>query len=90
LRTPSEYSIDTQTRIIISCTALHNWVRSIEGEQADSTLEKQAKIALTDIQPAVIYPESATTSKRMDTFRDQLAEKMWIQYQGYINREQEE
>lgn len=90
LRTPSEYSIDTQTRIIISCTALHNWVRSIEGEQADSTLEKQAKIALTDIQPAVVYPESATTSKRMDTFRDQLAEKMWIQYQGYINEEQEE
>jgi hypothetical protein len=87
LRTPSEYSIDTQTRIIISCTALHNWVRSIEGEQADIRLNKEAQVALADIQPLVVYPENATTSRRMDIFRDELAEKMWIEYKRYIAQE---
>ena len=87
LRTPSEYSIDTQTRIIISCTALHNWVRSIEGEQADIRLNKEAQVALADIQPLVVYPENATTSRRMDIFRDELAEKMWIEYKRYITQE---
>jgi hypothetical protein len=33
----------------------------------------------------VAYPEgSSVSSKKMDKFRDQVAEKMWVQYQGYI------
>ncbi|KAN0069425.1 hypothetical protein V8E54_012440, partial [Elaphomyces granulatus] len=37
LRTPSEYSIDTETHIniILACCILHNYVRSIEGDKAD-------------------------------------------------------
>jgi hypothetical protein len=84
LRSPSEYSIDTQTRIILACCTLHNYVRSIEGEKADCWLDTESQDTISDIQPAVAYPEGVTSSKKMDKFRDQLAEKMWAQYQGYI------
>ena len=83
LRTPSEYSIATQNRIILACCTLHNFVRSIEGESADNWLEMESK-DIVDIQPAVIYPEGTASSKKMDKFRDNIAEKMWAQYQGYI------
>jgi hypothetical protein len=35
LRTPSEYPMATQTRIILACCSIHNFVRSKEGETAD-------------------------------------------------------
>jgi hypothetical protein len=87
LCTPSEYSIDTQARIVLGCTALHNWVRSIEGDKADIFLEAEndEDNGLRDIQPVVPYPTGIVTSKKMDTFRDELAERMWADYQIYIN-----
>ena len=84
LKTPSEYSLDTQTRIVIACTALHNWVRYREGEKADFWLETESGRNISNIQPAVVYPEGSTTSKRIDIFRDQVAEKMWVDYQRYL------
>jgi hypothetical protein len=39
LQTPLEYLIDIQTRIILACIGLHNWVRGIEGLNADMLLE---------------------------------------------------
>jgi hypothetical protein len=41
LLTPSKYSIDTQTRIILACAALHNWVRFIEGDIANALLKEE-------------------------------------------------
>jgi hypothetical protein len=86
LQTPSEYSIDTQARIVLACTALHNWVWFIEGDAADNLLNKviSSEERPWDIQPAVEYPKDTITSKRIDAFRDQLAEKMWVDYQRYI------
>ena len=85
LRSPAEYSIETQTRIILACCTLHNYVRIKEGETADTLLNAESPLDETDdIQPAVVYPESTMSSKKMDRFRDELAEKMWVQYQGYI------
>jgi hypothetical protein len=91
LRTPSEYSIETQTRIILACMALHNWVRSKEGPNADILLEPESittRRAREQVQPAVIYPEGTVSSKKMDAFRDQIAEKMWVDYQRYITQEE--
>jgi DDE superfamily endonuclease len=87
LRTPSEYSIETQTRIILACCALHNYVRSIEGEQADMWLETESIEAIPSIQPSVLYPQGAISSKGMDKFRDEIAKNMWEDYQCYIARE---
>jgi DDE superfamily endonuclease len=59
LRSPSECSMDTQTRVrvILACTGLHNWVRSIEGSSADILPEKEKKKTeeSEDIQPEVAY-----------------------------------
>lgn len=87
LRTASEYSIETQTRIILACCTLHNFVRSIEGDTADILLETESQKPLQDIQPAVTYPDSQVSSKRMDKFRDEIAKKMWEDYQNYITEE---
>jgi hypothetical protein len=86
LRTPSEYSLETQSRIILACVALHNWVRSKEGDRADIYLDTEREGGRSqDIQPAIVYPQGVVTSKKMDTFRDQLAERMWDDYKRYIN-----
>jgi len=88
LRTPSEYDISTQTYIILACCTLHNFVRSIEGRTADQWLDAETHELLVDVQPAVAYPQgSATSSKKMDKFRDEIAEKMWEQYQSYLTQE---
>lgn len=91
LRTPSEYSMETQTRIIIACCMIHNYIRLIEGEKADILLDTETQTPIPNIQPAVAYPEEGTTSsKKMDKFRDEIAEKMWAQYQRYLARGEEE
>ena len=86
LRTPSEYSVYTQTRIILACTCLYNWVRTEEGIMADKFLEirRDTSTITGDIQPVVIYSVGSNTSKRMDTFRDELAERMWLDYKRYL------
>jgi hypothetical protein len=75
LHTPSEYSIATQNRIILACYTLYNFVRSIEGESADNWLETESK-DIVDIQLAVIYSEGTASSKKIDKFRDNIAEKI--------------
>jgi hypothetical protein len=84
LKTSSEFWIDTQTQIVLACVALHNWVRSKEGEKAYILVETEKPRPGTDIQPLVIYPVDAITSNRMVTFRDELVEKMWVDYQDYL------
>jgi hypothetical protein len=88
LCTPSEYSMDTQTRIILACLTLHNYVRSQEGESADIWLNTEVERVVPNVQPAVQYPpvstSSTASSKKMDKFRDELAAKMWTQYQLYL------
>src|ERR1700709_947933 len=85
LQTPSEYSIETQTRIILACATLHNWVRSIEGVNADILLETEGNQERgKEQQVAVEYPKGVVTSRQMDRFRDEIAEKMWIDYQQYL------
>jgi hypothetical protein len=84
LRSPSEYAIETQTRIILACCTLHNFVRSREGDKADFYLATQS-IIVNNIQPAVSFPIGQVSSKEMDRFRDEIAEKMWSDYQNYIN-----
>jgi hypothetical protein len=73
-----EYFINTQTCIILTCIALYNWVRFIKGDVANILLESEANLKkrTLDIQPAIEYPEGVVTSKKMDAFRDDLAERM--------------
>jgi hypothetical protein len=87
LRTLSEYSIDTQTRIILACIGLHNWVRSEEGIMADKFLEtgRDTIVIAEDIQLVIIYLAGSNTSKRMDNFRDELAEIIWVDYKSYLS-----
>jgi hypothetical protein len=54
---------------------LYNFVRSIEGESTDNWLETESK-DIVDIKPAVMYPEGIASSKKIDKFRDNIAEKM--------------
>ena len=89
LQTPSEYSMDTQTRIILACTGLHNFVRSIEGQNADTELDQESPEEITNKgpEPVVAYPrKEVITSKVMDKFRDELAERMWADYQRHLAR----
>jgi hypothetical protein len=81
-----EYSIDTQTCIILACIALYNWVRFIERDAADIFLESEVdlKKRTLDIQPAIEYPKRVITSKKMDAFQNDLAERMWADYKKYI------
>lgn len=84
LQSASEYSMDTQTRIILACITLHNWVRLKEGNKADFWLDTEPNNTTSeDVQPAVLYPQGMITSKKMDRYRDQLAAQMWEDYLRY-------
>jgi hypothetical protein len=64
LQTPSEYSIETQTRLILACTGVHNWVRGNEGQNADILLDSDilGEGGVREaIQPSILYPEGVIT-----------------------------
>jgi hypothetical protein len=84
----SEYSVETQVRLVNVLTALHNFVRQREGPNADVLLEDEPEKAKNkEPQPAIPLPvDIKTSSKAMDRFRDDLAEKMWKDYQIYLRK----
>ena len=53
---------------------------------ADKFLEirRDTSIITKDIQPVVIYLVGSNTSKRIDTFWDELAKRMWLDYKRYL------
>ena len=62
---------------------LYNFVRLIEGSNADAWLDlevdKEVEVR-QDIQLAVEYPIGLASLKKIDKFRDDIIEKMWAQY----------
>jgi hypothetical protein len=86
LRSPSKYSMDTQSRIIIACCILYNFVRSIEGQSADILLEPTEE--LNTNQPTTTNAPASQSSKTIDKLRDKIAEKMWNDYQRYNTERQ--
>ena len=82
----SEYSVDTQVRLVHVLTALHNFVRAREGLNADRFLEKE-KDQDINIQPSVQLPDNIElSSKAMDIFRDELAIRMWQDYIEHLRK----
>jgi hypothetical protein len=65
-------------------------VRLCEGENVDRLLESELeKEQGKDIQATVPLPyDIESSSKAMDKFRDQLAEKMWADYQRYLQSQE--
>jgi hypothetical protein len=74
----------------LGITALHNFCRGLDGSKVDdyiTELEGSEDILLED---TIVVDQGASSmrdleSKAMELKRDQIAEKMWLDYQGYIN-----
>jgi hypothetical protein len=77
-----EFSIDTQTHLVLALLGLFNFIRMQEGI-----------ILLSDVTPSAgdEVPEATTVSQEgsdaIKAFRDRLAKEMWLQYCEYIGRE---
>lgn len=86
LRLAPEYPVKTQARIVLACAAIHNFVKTEEGNDADRFLSTRTNRRPRDTTPPVTYPSSdnEVSSQDMETFRDQLAGKMWADYVRYI------
>lgn len=86
---PLEYSTQTQVLLVLALTALHNFVRQHEGPNADDNLAKEIDTSAAEeegeSEPPIrsIFESSNNASKIMDTFRDQIAQRMWEDYQQY-------
>lgn len=91
LRCPVEYSIQTQVLLVIALTALHNFVRQHEGPNADDHLDNEVDTSVVEAddeselrQPEKsIFESGGDAAKIMDTFRDQIAQRMWKDYRQY-------
>jgi hypothetical protein len=89
LNTPPEYSIDTQSDLILGLAALHNFCRGLDGSKVDDYITEleggedilEEDTIVVDLGASIKDLES----KAMELKRDQIAEKMWLDYQGYIN-----
>jgi hypothetical protein len=88
LNTPPEYSIDTQSDLVLGLAALHNFCRGLDGSKVDdyiTELEGESEDTLQDRSVLLDQGDSTRQSKVMELKRDQIAEKMWLDYQDYIN-----
>jgi len=93
LKSPNEYPYDSQVKLVLALTALHNfifkrnreeeglvWEREEEEERERMGNRRSASISNgLDIDPAA-------DDIGMKGFRDRLAQQMWIDYQTYVNR----
>ena len=88
LNTPPEYSIDTQSDLILGIAALHNFCRGLDGSKVDDYIT-ELEGEIEDNEDTIIVDQGASIrdseSRAMELKRDQIAEKMWLDYQGYIN-----
>ena len=88
LNTPPEYSIDTQSDLILGIAALHNFCRGLDGSKVDDYIT-ELEGEIEDNEDTIIVDQGASIrdpeSRAIELKRDQIAEKMWLDYQGYIN-----
>jgi hypothetical protein len=85
---PAEFGIETQVDLVLALTALYNFISDIErvGDEdfnvnnSDSEEEDQDSVQLP-----VFSMYSATAKEQMNNFRDEMAMKMWNDYQSYTN-----
>ena len=75
--------------LILGLAALHNFCRGLDGSKVDdyiTELEGGEDILEED---TIVVDQGASVkdleSKAMELKRDQIAEKMWLDYRGYIN-----
>lgn len=80
----SEFPVTTQVLIVIALTTLHNFVRLREGIEADILLTQEVDNPEVEdtITPSTV-PVDSKPSKKMDRLRDEMAEKMWVDYKAY-------
>ena len=93
LNSSPEYSIDVQSDLVLSLTALYNFTRNYNGSQVDdyikSTEGSGTEGSGTDedkISDILDLQASLTSNKEIDIFRDLMAEQMWNDYQEYRTR----
>jgi DDE superfamily endonuclease len=83
-----KHPLQTQILLITALTALHNFVRQKEGQDADKYLDLKE---LEDKEPGDNttkegIKDKTPSTQAMDKFRDELAEKMWKDYQQYLQK----
>jgi hypothetical protein len=79
----AEYSIDTQTDLVLALCGLYNFIR--QHEDIDHEL---AEVELEDEEGAEANEVKDAGNKYMNNKREEIAQQMWKDYQEYLlNRE---
>jgi hypothetical protein len=81
LATTPEYSLDTQSNLVLALASLYNYIRNQEGIQIDANTEDEAEDN-TDIDSDTIVVQDQ--SVKMSQLRDCIAQDMWQEYCLYI------
>jgi hypothetical protein len=81
LKTDMEYDLLTQTRVIFAVCALHNYIRQ-RGIIDDDIFENRES-EINEPEEANEEETPLITRQGMDTFRDQIAQEMFEQWQAY-------
>ena len=85
IRTPPEYSIKTQVLLVLAITALHNYIAQCSSTaEFEDGLDDQPEVTDSDGLDTDDSNEQSTAqsvSADMDRFRDNIANRMWIDYQ---------
>jgi len=85
LTTAPEYSLDTQSNLVLALTSLYNYIRNQEGIQIDTNIEDEAEDDCdTDSDTIVVQDQSV----EMNQLRDCIAQDMWQEYCRYIRQEE--
>jgi hypothetical protein len=85
----SKYPLQTQILLITTLTALHNFVRQNEGQDADKHLEIEEQLDGKDnnsVKDEEDYKDKTSNIRAMDRFRDKLAKRMWEDYQRCLQK----
>ena len=80
-----EYSLETQTKIIPTLCALHNFIQVYNPDE-DMGVEELSAWASRLSQEDFSHQGVSTQEKaRANTKRDVIAKEMWVQYQEYLD-----
>ena len=82
LRHATSYNIITQTKIVLSCCILHNFITIEDSVPPDVEIEEDADRDGINVPILETFGMTQQDRDGWGNFRDELAEKMWEDYRS--------
>ena len=82
MRHATSYQIMTQTRIVLACCILHNYITIEDGVPLEIEIEEDDDHNAINVPVVETYGMTQRDRDDWENFRDEIAQRMWEDYRA--------